>query len=102
MGSRSTPRTATFAKGELLLYSLDLSLLRAVCYAQRVDNKFCCGLRFVVGERPLGIAERETQRQADAPVGNALALIAIELRDRYEGGRGRRTDSATNGGCRQG
>src|SRR4051812_21736630 len=102
MGSRSTPRTATFAKGELLLYSLDLSLFRPVRDAQRVDYAFGRGLHLVVGERPLGIAVRETQRQADAPLRNALALIAIELRDRHEGGRGRRTDSATNRRCRQG
>ncbi len=100
--------TATFAKDVLLCdpteRSVPLLLLcsAAVRAAERLDDPFGRRLHLVVGQRAIRRAERQPKRQADAAFRNALALIPIELCDRHERGRGRRTDSATNGSGRQG
>jgi len=76
--------------------------LRIVLAAERLHDMLRCRLRLVVGQRAVRRAERQSKRQAHAPVGNPFALIPIELDDRRERRRSRRTDSATNRGGRQG
>ena len=54
---------------------------------QRRDDGVDGVLHFAVGQRSLGIAERQPQRQADLAVRYALALIPIELAHRHERAR---------------
>src|SRR6185503_6661195 len=79
----------------LPLHSLELA-------RERVDDALHGRLHFLVRQRAFEGLERETERQADLAVRDALAFIPIEFADLYERvGRGR-PNGATNRIGRQG
>ena len=63
---------------------------------RRWRRRRCC--TSAVGQRPVGIAERQANRQTDLTVRHALALIPIELAHRHERRRRVRSNRATNFG----
>src|SRR6186713_685448 len=79
-----------------------LPSLRAVLALERGDDRMHGRLGLVIGERSLWRTEREAKRQTRAALRDAFSLIPVELDDRLQKFRCRRTDSATNGRSRQG
>src|SRR5204863_6962036 len=71
--------------------------LGAVIARERRDDALDRALHLFVSEGAIGAAEREAHRQADLPVGNALALVPIELAHVLERVRRVRPNRATNG-----
>src|SRR5688572_9200916 len=86
----------------VVVVAIDLPLHCLKFARERVHDALHGRLHFLVGQRAIEGLERETERQADLAVRDALALIPIELADLDERvGRGR-PNGATNRIRRQG
>ena len=62
--------------------SCDLPSFGIMCRAERLNDSLGGCLCFVVCQCTIRGAEREPERQADAPFGDAFPLVAVELCDR--------------------